>query len=91
VFEAVMLWGLTPALSTPAVLIGLVAYRLVYFLLPLGLATAIWVWREARRWYRRHRAGECGGRLPQGSRWDPSLALHHEGTKTTKGTKDSTT
>jgi uncharacterized membrane protein YbhN (UPF0104 family) len=57
VFEAVMLWGLTPALSTPAVLIGLVAYRLVYFLLPLALATAIWVWREARRWYRRHRAG----------------------------------
>ena len=56
VFEAVMLWGLTPALSTPAILIGLVAYRLVYFLLPLALATAIWVWREARRWYRRLRA-----------------------------------
>jgi uncharacterized membrane protein YbhN (UPF0104 family) len=56
VFEAVMLWGLTPALSTPAILIGLVAYRLVYFLLPLALAMAIWVWREARRWYRRHRA-----------------------------------
>lgn len=57
VFEAVMLWGLTPALSTPAILIGLVGYRLVYFLLPLGLATAIWVQREARRWFRRHRPG----------------------------------
>jgi uncharacterized membrane protein YbhN (UPF0104 family) len=53
VFEAVMLWGLTPALSTASVLIGLVAYRLVYFFLPLALATAIWVVREGRRWYRK--------------------------------------
>ena len=57
VFEAVMLWGLTPAISTPAMLIGLVGYRVIYFLLPLGLATAIWALREVRRWYRRHRAG----------------------------------
>jgi len=49
----VMLWGLTPALTTASVLIGLVAYRLVYFLLPLLLAATIWVVREARRWYRR--------------------------------------
>ena len=59
-FEAVMLWGLTPALTTASVLIGLVAYRVVYFLLPLAGATAIWVVREARRWYwsppRRHAA-----------------------------------
>jgi uncharacterized membrane protein YbhN (UPF0104 family) len=55
VFEAVMLWGLTPALTTPAILIGLVAYRLVYFLLPLGAATAVWVLREAKRWYGRRR------------------------------------
>jgi uncharacterized membrane protein YbhN (UPF0104 family) len=55
VFEAVMLWGLTPALTTPAILIGLVAYRRVYFLLPLWLATGIWVLREGKRWYRRHR------------------------------------
>jgi uncharacterized membrane protein YbhN (UPF0104 family) len=53
VFEAVMLWGLTPALRTASVLIGLVAYRLVYFLLPLTLAAAIWVVREGRRWYRK--------------------------------------
>src|SRR6476469_5857156 len=57
VFEAVMLWGLTPALRTASVLIGLVAYRLVYFLLPLALATAVWVVREGRRWYRK-RTGE---------------------------------
>jgi uncharacterized membrane protein YbhN (UPF0104 family) len=53
VFEAVMLWGLTPALTTASVLIALVAYRLVYFFLPLALATAVWVVREGRRWYRR--------------------------------------
>jgi uncharacterized membrane protein YbhN (UPF0104 family) len=52
VFEAVILWGLRPALSTPAILVGLVGYRLVYFLLPLVLATGIWVLREARVWYR---------------------------------------
>jgi uncharacterized membrane protein YbhN (UPF0104 family) len=51
VFEAVMLWGLTPALKTSSVLIGLVGYRLVYFLLPLALATVAWVAREGRRWY----------------------------------------
>jgi phosphatidylglycerol lysyltransferase len=57
VFEAVMLWGLTPALSTPSVLIGLVAYRLIYFLLPLVLATGFWVAREGSRWLRRRRTG----------------------------------
>lgn len=55
VFEAVMLWGLTPALTTASVLIGLVGYRLVYFLLPLLLATVIWVTREGRQWLRRRR------------------------------------
>ena len=53
VFEAVILWGLRPALTTPAILVGLVGYRLVYFLLPLVLATGIWVLREVRGWYRR--------------------------------------
>ena len=55
VFEAVMLWGLTPALPTASVLIGLVAYRLVYFFLPLTLAAAIWAVREGRRWFQRRR------------------------------------
>jgi uncharacterized membrane protein YbhN (UPF0104 family) len=61
VFEAVMLWGLTPALTTASVLIGLVGYRLVYFFLPLVIATGIWVWRESRRWYRRRNGGRAGG------------------------------
>jgi uncharacterized membrane protein YbhN (UPF0104 family) len=56
VFEAVMLWGLTPALTTPSILIGLVGYRLIYFFLPLGVATAVWAVREGRRWVR-SRAG----------------------------------
>jgi phosphatidylglycerol lysyltransferase len=58
VFEAVMLWGLEPALSAPAILIALVMYRLVYYLLPLGLAMGVWALREGRRWYRRHREGD---------------------------------
>jgi uncharacterized membrane protein YbhN (UPF0104 family) len=57
VFEAVMVWGLSPAISAPSVLLALLMYRLVYYLLPLGLATGFWALREGRRWYRRHRAG----------------------------------
>ena len=53
VFEAVMLWGLTPALTTASVLIALVAYRLVYFVLPLVVATVLWAAHEGWRWYRR--------------------------------------
>ncbi|HZI75043.1 MAG TPA: hypothetical protein VFD73_13665, partial [Gemmatimonadales bacterium] len=63
VFEAVMLWGLTPALTTPSILIGLVGYRLIYFLLPLGVATAVWAVREGRRWIR-SRKGPHGARAP---------------------------
>ena len=55
VFEAVIIWGLRPALSTPAILVGLVGYRLIYFLLPLMLATGVWVVREARGWFRKRR------------------------------------
>ena len=55
VFEAVMLWGLTPALTTASVLIALVGYRLVYFFLPLAVATVVWAAREGRRWLRRRR------------------------------------
>lgn len=54
VFEAVMIWGLTPAIKTSSVVIALVGYRLVYFLLPLAVATAAWVVREGRRWLRNH-------------------------------------
>jgi uncharacterized membrane protein YbhN (UPF0104 family) len=56
VFEAVMLWGLTPALTTASVLIGLVGYRVIYFLLPLALAAGAWLVREGRRWYQRRTA-----------------------------------
>jgi hypothetical protein len=38
VFEAVVLVFLTPVLPTPAVLSSLVAYRGIYYLLPLGIA-----------------------------------------------------
>ena len=65
-----MLWGLTPAMSTPAILIGLVAYRLIYFLLPLGLATVIWGLREGRLWYRRHRGGAVGRASASGEAGD---------------------
>lgn len=41
VFEAVVLVFLTPALPTPAVLSSLVAYRGIYYLLPLGIATVM--------------------------------------------------
>jgi uncharacterized membrane protein YbhN (UPF0104 family) len=58
VFEAVMLWGLRPALTTPAILFGLVGYRVVYFLLPLMGASAVWAAREMRRWYRSRLAGD---------------------------------
>ena len=66
VFEAVMLWGLTPALKTSSILIGLVAYRLIYFFLPLAMATAFWAFREGRRWIRGRRVGgsEAGSTIP---------------------------
>jgi uncharacterized membrane protein YbhN (UPF0104 family) len=57
VLEAVMLWCLQPAIRAPAILAALVAYRVIYFLLPLVLATAIWGQREARQWYRGRREG----------------------------------
>ena len=55
VFEAVMLWSLRPAIPVPALLIGLIGYRLVYFLLPLLLATGLWIAHEVHRWYRKSR------------------------------------
>jgi uncharacterized membrane protein YbhN (UPF0104 family) len=53
VFEAVMLWSLAPAIPTPAMLVGLAGYRVIYFLLPLILATGLWTAQEVRRWWRR--------------------------------------
>jgi uncharacterized membrane protein YbhN (UPF0104 family) len=56
VFEAVMLWALQPAIGAPAIVAALLAYRIIYFLLPLLIATAMWGVREMREWYRRRRA-----------------------------------
>ena len=55
VFEAVMLWSLAPAIRAPTMLVALAGYRIIYFLLPLVVAAAVWTVHEARRWYRRHR------------------------------------
>ncbi len=63
VFEAVVLWCLAPAIRAPAILAALVGYRVIYFLLPLVLATALWVVREVRHWYRRYRM-RAPGRVP---------------------------
>jgi len=55
VFEAVMLWSLAPVIRAPTMLVALAGYRIIYFLLPLFLATTVWTVHEGRRWYRRHR------------------------------------
>jgi uncharacterized membrane protein YbhN (UPF0104 family) len=55
VFEAVMLWGMSPAVPAAAMVVGLVGYRVIYFLLPLVIAAAIWAVREGRGWLRRRR------------------------------------
>jgi uncharacterized membrane protein YbhN (UPF0104 family) len=60
VFEAVVLWSLSSAIPASALLIGLVGYRLIYFLLPLLLATGMWVTREARLWYRKRNRAAVG-------------------------------
>jgi len=35
--------------------VGLVGYRVIYFLLPLVIAATIWAVREGRGWLRRRR------------------------------------
>lgn len=60
VFEAVVLWSLSPAIPASALLIGLVGYRIVYFLLPLLLATGMWLIREARLWHRKKNRAPVG-------------------------------
>ena len=48
VFDAVMIWGLEPGVRAPITLAALVAYRLIYFLLPLLVATGILVMSELK-------------------------------------------
>jgi uncharacterized membrane protein YbhN (UPF0104 family) len=55
VFDAVMIWGLAPAVSPPTTLAALFAYRIVYHLLPLLLAAGLFVAHEGRLLLRRRR------------------------------------
>jgi uncharacterized membrane protein YbhN (UPF0104 family) len=48
VFDAVMIWGLEPGVRAPTTLAALVAYRLIYFLLPLVIATGILAMSELK-------------------------------------------
>ena len=57
VFDAVMIWGLSPAVSAPTTLAALFAYRIVYYLLPLLLAAALFLAHEGRHLLR----GKAGG------------------------------
>jgi len=53
IIEAVVVWWLGPAASPPVIVGAVLAYRVIYFVLPLALATALWGGREALRWWRR--------------------------------------
>jgi uncharacterized membrane protein YbhN (UPF0104 family) len=54
VFEAVMLATLVPPLTAPALFGALLAYRVIYFFLPLIVAVALLGTREIVRWRGRH-------------------------------------
>jgi uncharacterized membrane protein YbhN (UPF0104 family) len=56
VFEAVMLWSLSPAIRTPAIVVALFGYRVIYFFLPLLLATSVWLIQEMHLWVRSGRS-----------------------------------
>ena len=62
IFEAVVVATLAPAIPAPAVLGSLLAYRVVYFFIPLAAASVVLAAREITGWYRsRRRAqGEIG-------------------------------
>jgi len=47
-----MLWSLAPAIRTPAIVVALFGYRVIYFFLPLALATTVWIIQEMRHWGR---------------------------------------
>ncbi len=48
VFDAVLIVGLKTAVPAPVTLAALVAYRVIYFLLPLLIAAALLFWSEAK-------------------------------------------
>jgi len=74
VFEAVLIWCLEPAAGTPAILAALVGYRVIYFLLPLAIASVLWGAREVRGWVRRRRGRE----RPARGRAEPPPPPPHE-------------
>jgi uncharacterized membrane protein YbhN (UPF0104 family) len=55
IIEAVVVWALGPGPGPAAVVGAVLAYRAIYFVLPLVLATALWGGREMVRWPRRRR------------------------------------
>lgn len=69
VFEAVMLFGLAPSTPAPALIGALLVYRAIYYLLPLGVATALLAAYEAMQ----RRAKLMRARL-LAERWLPEVA-----------------
>ncbi|HYL30121.1 MAG TPA: lysylphosphatidylglycerol synthase domain-containing protein [Gemmatimonadales bacterium] len=56
IIEAVVVWALGPGAGAAAVAGAVLAYRVIYFVLPLVLATVLWGGREMGRWRSRRRA-----------------------------------
>jgi hypothetical protein len=51
-----VVWALGPGAGAAAVAGAVLAYRAIYFALPLVLATVLWGGREMVRWRSRRRA-----------------------------------
>jgi uncharacterized membrane protein YbhN (UPF0104 family) len=66
VFETVILLALAPRAPSPALVGALLVYRLVYYVLPLAVATLLLVAYEIRqrsaRWWRSARSPAAGSR-----------------------------
>lgn len=56
VFDAVTIWGLEPWVGAPTTLAALFAYRILYYLLPLILAVALFMIHEGHHLVRRRPA-----------------------------------
>ncbi len=69
VLEAVLLYGRPAGVSGPAVLGAILAFRVIYYLLPLGAAVALLAGHELQR--HRHRLESAGAFA---GRWAPRVA-----------------
>jgi phosphatidylglycerol lysyltransferase len=78
VFEAVLVATLprTPAGDLVA---ALIAYRLIYYWIPLAVALALMAWHEGRRWTLRPRRGAVNPPLPSGAESRLTSRDHGEG------------